>query len=358
MLMRVKSAVLSLACASALALGFSALASADLPPLPDPASASTPPAGPNVLLERARRGIVTVERGGQAAGIGTVLPGDGRIVTSLAALGGSERVEVRYADGTTAQARMTAHEASWDLALLTPQSHWTEGLMPSAADPAAAQQLAAFVASRGAPQPIAAPFKGRIEARSKEGDLLVDAIELDTRRAPALGTPIVDATGSVVAVIVRACKDQTDGGVVVGACSELQVGAPMQAVRHFLFSARSPAPSAPATGAPTASSAAPASTAPQPWLGIRGEADTNGAVHGVRVIAVAGQSPAESAGLKPPSHAAPGDLIVAVDAQPVDSPEKLASLISKHTVGDTVKLLVFGEGRFREVNVVLRAAQM
>jgi S1-C subfamily serine protease len=41
----------------------------------------------------------------------------------------------------------------------------------------------------------------------------------------------------------------------------------------------------------------------------------------------------------------------------VDSPEKLSDAIAKHAPGETVKLLVFGDGRFREVPVVLRAAQ-
>jgi S1-C subfamily serine protease len=153
--------------------------------------------------------------------------------------------------------------------------------------------------------------------------------------------------------MVRACKDQTDAGMVVGGCTEMTVGAPMQAVRHFLFSTRSSAPPVPTTSA----SAPLPVAAPQPWLGIKGDPDTNGAVHGVRVEAVAGGSPAEKAGLKAAGEHSAGDLIVAVDATPVDSPEKLAALISKHAVGDSVKLLVFNGERFREVNAILRAAQ-
>jgi serine protease Do len=72
-------------------------------------------------------------------------------------------------------------------------------------------------------------------------------------------------------------------------------------------------------------------------------------VHGVRVKAVAPSSPAEKAGLKPG-----GDIIVAVDGLPIDSPEKLADTIGKHAPGDAVKLLVFGGDKLREVSVVLR----
>jgi S1-C subfamily serine protease len=91
--------------------------------------------------------------------------------------------------------------------------------------------------------------------------------------------------------------------------------------------------------------------APAPWLGIRGESDQGGSAHGVRVVAVAPQSPAEKSGLKSNS-----DIIMAVDGQSVDSPEKLAELIGKHAPGDTVKLLVSAEGRFREVAVALKPA--
>jgi S1-C subfamily serine protease len=97
---------------------------------------------------------------------------------------------------------------------------------------------------------------------------------------------------------------------------------------------------------------APALPAAQPpWLGIRGETDAGGSVRGVKVMAVAPQSPAAASGLKPAS-----DVIAAVDGTPVDSQEKLAEAIGKHAPGDTVKLLVFGQDHFREVAVVLRAA--
>jgi serine protease Do len=68
----------------------------------------------------------------------------------------------------------------------------------------------------------------------------------------------------------------------------------------------------------------------------------------VRIVAVAPQSPAEKAGLK-----ADGDVIVAVDGQPIDTPDKLAQGIAKHAPGEAVKLLVFGQDKFREVSVVL-----
>jgi len=49
-------------------------------------------------------------------------------------------------------------------------------------------------------------------------------------------------------------------------------------------------------------------------------------------------------------------MVVAADGQPIDTPEALGELIGKHAPGDTVKLLVFGDDKFREVRVPLRQA--
>jgi serine protease Do len=90
-----------------------------------------------------------------------------------------------------------------------------------------------------------------------------------------------------------------------------------------------------------------------------GEAEDTGPVHGVRIMAVAPQSPAQKAGLKGGSGTGTDspDRIVAVDGLPVDTPQKLADAIGKRAIGDQVKLLLLGgAGSFREVAVVLRAA--
>jgi S1-C subfamily serine protease len=68
----------------------------------------------------------------------------------------------------------------------------------------------------------------------------------------------------------------------------------------------------------------------------------------VRIIAVAPSSPAERAGLRP--HA---DVIVAVDGRHLETPERLAEVIGRHAVAETVKLLVLNDDGFREVAVTL-----
>jgi len=93
---------------------------------------------------------------------------------------------------------------------------------------------------------------------------------------------------------------------------------------------------------------------PAPWLGLGGVPSESGNVKGVRVMGVAPGSPAEKAGLKPSGDSP--DTIVAVEGAPVETPEQLAAAIAKRSIGQTVKLLVFAQGKFREVVVTLRAA--
>ena len=362
---------LAAACGGVVLYGALAANADPLPPLPGPnnapATTTAPNGGTNVLLERARRGIVTVERDGHAVGVGTVLSGDGRIVTAASALGDSDHASVRYADGRVVDVRVGHREKAWDLALLIPQSgRWTDGLMASSMDPSLGGELDAFViASRGGTTPALVPasFKAKLEARGKDGEVLSDALDFDLKGAgspSSFGAPILDMSGGVAAIIVHACKAppapvQTptflvddpnavaDGGAPhaapLGPCTPIAVGAPVRALRHFLI-----------TTPPTA-------IVPQPWLGIRGEPDSAGNMRGVRIIAVATGSPADKAGLKANLDHSLGDLIVAVDEQPVETPEKLSDIISRHGVGDKVKLLVFSVDRFHEATVELRANQ-
>jgi serine protease Do len=332
------------------------------PPNAQPAQtgAATMPS-PQQLYEHIRKGVVAITRNGLPVAIGTVLGNDGRILTALSGLGGGDTADVRYADGTTVHAKIGHSDRDLDLALLVPQSgKWTDGLAASESDPQGADLRALIPSGRGGQVgPAQASVKGREDAHAKDGEALPQMLDVDLKGLPVAGAPLLDVTGNVVGVLVRACKGaapapQPQAAEPSGSpwaawgaaaqpaqqaakaavqCTPVVLGAPVNAIRGFLQ--KTPA----------------AAVAPAPWLGIRGETENEGATHGVRVLAVAPQSPAEKAGLKPNS-----DVIVAVDQQSIDSPEKLAELIGKHAPGDTVKLLVSADGRFREVAVALKPA--
>jgi serine protease Do len=319
------------------------------------AQVGEPQLTPQQLYEHVLRGVVGLERNGVPMAIGTVLSGDGRVLTALSGLAGGDGADVRYSDGTLVHAKVGRSDRASDLALLVPASlKWTEGLSASDADPAG-QELRAMLPAHGTHLgPAVAAVKGQVDAHARDGAALLRMLDVDLKGAPVAGAPLLDSTGGVVGVLVRACKGAASGPQTVpaeptgtwypaatpvapiaqAACKSVVLGAPVSTIRSFLTLAASPAPAAPA-----------------PWLGIRGEPERGGSVHGVRVVAVAPSSPAEKAALKPAT-----DIIVAVDGHSIDTPEKLADLIGKHAPGDSVKLLVFTGEQFRDVSVALRVA--
>lgn len=311
------------------------------------AALAAPPAAeakPAADLEQLRKGIVQVEQGGRPMAVGTVLSKDGRILTSLSALGNVEQPDIRYADNSVVKTKIGHKDKDWDLALLVPQTgKWLDGLMPTDVDPAGVD-LKAFLPKAGKLAGVGVGLKGRTDARTKDGDPLAGVLDVDLKGTPGVpGAPLVEPGGRVVGVLVRACKDtpgpdtKTDASAKVARpCAPVTIGAPVAALRGFLM--KTPA----------------AAVQPAPWLGLGGAPSDAGNVKGIRVMGVAPGSPAEKAGLK--AGGENPDTIVAVDGQPVETPEQLAEVIGKRAIGQTVKLLVFSQGKFREAAATLRAA--
>jgi serine protease Do len=285
--------------------------------------------------------------------------GDGRILTALSPMGGSEVADVRYADGSVVHARIGHRDKAWDLALLVPQSgHWMDGLVASGSN-AGDVALEAPVALRpGRPVVVPARIRSVIDARAKEGNgMLSSVLDVELQSSapavPSLGAPLTDTAGGVVGVFVRACQQTLPvvaaatappgtapppSAATLTPCVPIVVAAPVSAIRDFL--SRTPANA----------------VTPTPWLGIVGVPDTESTTHGVRIMAIAPDSPAQKAGLRASSDRGQADLIVAVDGQPVDTPEHLADLISRRNIGDHVKLLLVSDGKFHDAVLVLRAA--
>jgi serine protease Do len=332
---------------------------------PSPAS---PHPAPGELYGHVRRGVVILERAGAPVAIGTVLANDGRVLTALSGLAGAEGVEVLYADGTKVHARLDRSDPALDLALLvTDRGKSVDGLPASDADPDATQVRTLCPAQGANLRPAAAEVRGRVDAQARSGEPLRQMLDVQVQGPPVAGAPLLDAAGGVVAVLVRACDGTSapagrgqgvDGASpgsqgrgqslkeAVGAksgCQPVLLGAPVANVRSFL--SQLPVPSL--RPRPAEAGDMPA-VAAAPWLGIRGERLAAGVMRGVRVKEVAPSSPAEKAGLTPG-----GDIIVAVEGQPIDTPDGLGEALSKRSVGDTVELLVFGAGKFRTVSVTL-----
>lgn len=286
--------------------------------------------------ERARDSVVVVERESRPVALGFVLADDGRILTARSPLGedGASLV-IRHPDGSRSPAQIDHADEAWDLALLTTEERpRPEGLAASELGPTQGAPLTAFAlaGARLRALPVLVREKTSFAGQmARKGDALELVASLGLNE---LGTPIVDAEGAVVALSTRGCLlvEGRRGEV----CVPVAVGAPVAVLRRFLSEAPPPAPK-------------------PPWLGARVVADATPYARGLRVQAVRPASPAAKARLRG-GPAEKADLVVAVDGVPVATPEALADQIRRRSVGDSVKLLVLGQGRFREVLVVLDAA--
>jgi serine protease Do len=288
-------------------------------------------------VDKARQGVVVLERLGKPVGVGSVLAGDGRILTALSPLGHGNDVDARYADGSVARLKVGHTDRAWDLALLLPQNgRWTQGLRASkkAATEAGSALRTFSVMGQKALAPSRTIVKGKKTLLGGDNELLPDALEMASRfKTVDIGSPILDEHGDVVGMIARACAPIPDQP-----CTRVPFGVPVSAIKAFLR--------------PVPANAVP----PAPWLGIQGVADDAGAARGVRVLGVHPQSPAAAAGLRGSNDKARADLVVAVDGAPVASPEALAQAINARAVGDSVQLLLFGGGKFRQVTLTLLAS--
>ncbi|MFO0663769.1 MAG: PDZ domain-containing protein [Polyangiaceae bacterium] len=276
---------------------------------------------------------VTIEQQGKAVALGVVLGGDGRILSSIRVNEPNEEkvpeglssrdVTVRYASGIKVRARVM-HTNKLGLALVVPlEGRPTFGVKASSEAPTGGTM---HLVKDGKDTTVALgphPTGGT--------DLLVSAGGEDFKA----GTPLFDGSGAVYAVALRQCTIPTAAAPKSTCNIEF---APVPLIRAFL------------------SKTPPTATIPSAWLGIGGESIDTGAVRGVRVIAVAPNSPAAAAGLLAAQELEKTDVILSVDGEAVASPEALGAKIAAHGVGDKAKLLVFRGNRLRDVVVVLKSA--
>jgi S1-C subfamily serine protease len=290
-------------------------------------------------LVKTSRAIVVIERDKKPIALGVLLNERSVVLTARSPIVASNvgELEIRYPDIGTVKAKLVHEDANWDLAIVVPQStKGVSGVNASTADPLApSATFHTFVLLKtGKTQPQATPVLGKRDYLSPEGQTLKDALTLDPAKAIAIGGPLVDANGGVVAVVTRACAP--GAAPAAGAkttCVPTLFGVPLSQVRAFLKSA-------------------PASArAPSAWLGVVGLTEALG----VRIVAVDAGSPAATAGLKA-GDAASADTIVAVDAEVTRTADALNDAIRRHSPGDVVTLLVANGGKIRDVKVTLKGS--
>ena len=267
---------------------------------------------------------------GPAEGSAVVYRRDGYLVTNNHVVGEATQIEVVLPDGTTHTAELVGADAPSDLAVIRIEGDALP--VPSFADrtPAVGDTAVAIGSPFGLTGSVTAGIVSAV-GRSVPGSGLVDLLQTDAPINPGnSGGALADLHGEVIG-INTAILSQTGENSGIG----------------FAIPA--------ATVVTTADEIISTGGVMHAYLGVQGltvdpqVAQTYGLPvdQGAVVAAVADGSPAAAAGLER------GDIITAVDGEPVTTAPELAGRILGHAPGDQVELTVIRGGSEQTVRVQL-----
>jgi S1-C subfamily serine protease len=279
-------------------------------------------------------------QGAEGAGTGIVLSPDGEVLTNNHVINGATTVQVRsQATGRVYPATVVGYDRTHDLAVL--QMQGASGLRPArlgnSDSVAVGDPVAAIGNAGGTGRPTVAP--GQVAALNRSvstsdeltgsTEQLAGLIQVAANvEAGESGGPLVTADGQVVGVTTAATVNfryQTPGGTgfaipinsALAIANQIRAGHASESV-HI----------GPTGMLGVTVVAARDTTSPY------GESELNGggAASGATVAQVASDSSAAQLGL------APGDVIVSLDGQRVESPNTLVALVGQHHPGDRVPI--------------------
>ena len=310
------------------------------------------------IYERLRPALVQIRTttGGQnplapesgGSGSGIVIDSDGSILTNNHVIAGADRLEVRFADGSTASATVVGRDPGNDLALIRADLEG-QGLTVAPLGDSAAVRVGDPILALGNPFNLEGTLtQGIVSALDRTyspgGNTrpIRAMIQIDAAVNPGnSGGPLINCHAEVIGVNTL-LENPTGDNVNVG----VAFAVPINAAKQSLPDMRA------------------GRTVSHSWLGIAGQEITPALADdlglsveaGVYVTLVASGSPAQEAGLRgafdseneansSSSLARGGDVIVAVDGRSVGSVEELAAYLDgEKKPGDTVRLQVVRDG--------------
>ena len=261
-----------------------------------------------------------------AEGTGFVYDAKGDIVTNEHVIDGAASVKVKLYDGSTVKATVVGSDISSDLAVLhvdVPAGKLQPLVLADSSKVEVGEGVVAIGNPFGLDDTVTSGIVSAVgrEIAAPDNTPIEGAIQTDAAiNHGNSGGPLLDLQGHVVGVTSQI---QSDGGgnegvgfaipsnLVSSVASQLVAGGKVQ---HAL-------------------------------LGVTPEVASGG----VGIASVESGSGADKAGLKV------GDVITAVDGNPVTTPEKLRAIIAQHAPGDRLTLTIRRDGATKTVEVTLGA---
>ncbi|UCM90179.1 S1C family serine protease [Streptomyces marincola] len=300
--------------------------------LPQSEAADEPPAEGSIagIAEAALPGVVTL-----GGGTGFVIDDRGHILTNAHVVRPAERgggIEVTFSSGDTARAEVVGQDSGYDLAVVRVTG--VSGLAPLPLGNSDAVRVGDPVVAIGAPFDLAGTVTSGIisaterpiTAGGEQADgsdvSYVNALQTDAPINPGnSGGPLVDAEGRVIGVN-SAIRTADGGGLDPGAAGSVGLGfaIPVNQAKDV------------------AEQLINEGRASHPVIGVT--LDTGYPGDGARVGSASGGRAVEPDGPADAAGVEEGDVITAVDGEPVRGSDELIVKIRSHRPGDELELTV------------------
>ncbi|MDR7544300.1 MAG: trypsin-like peptidase domain-containing protein [Armatimonadota bacterium] len=293
----------------------------------------------DAIYLRAAPAVAAIRIGHDAtAGVGTGFAIDARgvLITAAHVARGADRITAEFGDGAPLEAELVGYDARRDVALLRvrPLAPLTTLEVVDSAGVQRGDPVAVIGTPRGRPRVMTT---GSVQATgvTLPGQLPGIFIQFDAPVQPGnSGGPLLNDRGQVIGVVV-ALRRQPDGAAGLATSSA--------ALRSTL--------PAMADGA----------RLERAWIGLSGVTlgpDVRfgrGAPRGVLVLAVVPDSPAARVGLRGEHNDPPGDIIVAIDGEPIGAWEDLLRVLGGREPGQRIRLGLIRNGTYQELQLTLEA---
>jgi putative serine protease PepD len=288
---------------------------------------------------------------GQGAGSGVVIDGSGHVLTNNHVVAGAQELTVTLSDGRTFDATVQGTDPSTDLAVVT-ISNAPDDLTPIAFGDSDALEVGDPVMAVGNPLGLAGTVTtGIVSALNRPVTTQAEPSEDPFQQSQS--DPVVTNAIQTSAAI----NPGNSGGALVNGSGQLvginssiaSLGSSSGQSGNIGIGFAIPANEAKAIAEQLISTG----SAEHAYLGVTpqdGTASDGSATRtGAEITSVGSGTPAEQAGLKA------GDLITAVNGEPVDSALSLVAHIREQAVGNTVTLSLVRDGATIEVSTTLTA---
>ena len=280
----------------------------------------------NIRVKVVQEDMFGNKQAGEGVGSGIVYREDGFIITNNHVVGEAAEIIVTLADGKEFPAELVGADANTDIAVIKIN---TKGLKPAAFTSIENVKIGQIAIALGSPFGLQKSVTmGVISALGRDipalGDTIpmVGLLQTDATINPGnSGGPLVNSTGQVMGInTIIFSPSGASAGVGFAIQSDIAVNIALQIIEF--------------------------GKARIPFIGVKMGLN-NTEIKGVYINKVTKGYPAEKAGL------AAGDIITEFGGVKVENPYQLLAKILSYNVGDKIELIVYRNGNYTSLSVLL-----